>query len=414
MFFLKTQYFSKKIIIESLIISTLLSAFIYLAHFNIELKIVDSIIAVLGVFLLLKASRAVMFFSGFFIGIFWFWWFAISLQYYDLSYLAPIIIFGLAISYGLSFLALGVFKNLYLKAILIFLYLFFAPFGFDWLKLNLVFINSYFSSSYLAFALILIACLIVLKSSLKNLRVVAILPLIFALNIFEKEHIVEDSNVKIYLSQFNISQDLRWQKENFAQINKKIFEKIDYAIENNYDVVVLPETIFTLVLNENYILMDRLLNLSNKIDIIAGSVYKDEFGYFNASYFFSKNQFEVAKKVVLVPFGEEIPLPKFFVDLINDLFYGGASDYSKADKPTDFLIKDSLFRNAICYEGTNKKIFENLNGVKNMIMISNNAWFTPSHEPTLQALLLKYYAKKYGLTIYHVANGSKNMVIKPN
>src|SRR5690606_4736332 len=176
MFFLKTQYFSKKIIIESLIISTLLSAFIYLAHFNIKLKIVDSIIAVLGVFLLLKASRAVMFFSGFFIGIFWFWWFAISLQYYDLSYLAPIIIFELAISYGLSFLALGVFKNLYLKAILIFLYLFFTPFGFDWLKLNLAFINSYFSSSYLAFALILIACLIVLEARLKNLRVVAILP----------------------------------------------------------------------------------------------------------------------------------------------------------------------------------------------------------------------------------------------
>ena len=47
------------------------------------------------------------------------------------------------------------------------------------------------------------------------------------------------------------------------------------------------------------------------------------------------------------------------------------------------------------------------------IKLSNNAWFTPSIEPTLQHLLLKYYSKKYGVTIFHVANGSENRIYRP-
>ena len=134
---------------------------------------------------------------------------------------------------------------------------------------------------------------------------------------------------------------------------------------------------------------------------------------YNASYHFSKREIQIAKKVVLVPFGEEIPLPKFFVDLINKVFYDGAQDYSKAAAPTDFIIKGEKIRNAICYEATTDKIFENLEDTKYMIAISNNAWFTPSIEPTLQHLLLKFYSRKYKVTIFHVANGSPNRIYRP-
>ena len=159
--------------------------------------------------------------------------------------------------------------------------------------------------------------------------------------------------------------------------------------------------------------MERLLELSYNIDIIVGSLYVENREIFNASYHFSNGNYEIAKKVVLVPFGEEIPFPKFMVDLINNIFYDGASDYSKASSPTDFLIKGEKFRNAICYEATTDKIFENIANTKYMIAISNNAWFIPSIEPTLQHLLLKYYSKKYGVMIYHIVNGSSNNIYKP-
>jgi apolipoprotein N-acyltransferase len=159
--------------------------------------------------------------------------------------------------------------------------------------------------------------------------------------------------------------------------------------------------------------MEKLLEKSLKINIIAGSLFYEDDNFYNATYFFSKGKVEIAKKYVLVPFGEEIPFPQFLVDIINEIFYNGAKDYKKAEKPTDFLIKGEKFRNAICYEATSDKIFENLGDTKYMIAISNNAWFTPSIEPTLQKLLLKYYARKYDVIIYHQINGSENYIIRP-
>ena len=87
--------------------------------------------------------------------------------------------------------------------------------------------------------------------------------------------------------------------------------------------------------------------------------------------------------------------------------------YKKAEKATDFLIKNTKFRNANCYEATKEEIYADLNNTKYMIAISNNAWFTPSIQPTLQKLLLKYYAKKYNITIFHSVNGSSNYIINP-
>ena len=47
-----------------------------------------------------------------------------------------------------------------------------------------------------------------------------------------------------------------------------------------------------------------------------------------------------------------------------------------------------------------------------MIVLSNNGWFVPSTEPTLQKLLLLYYNKKYDTTIYHSINMSPSYIIQ--
>ena len=48
-----------------------------------------------------------------------------------------------------------------------------------------------------------------------------------------------------------------------------------------------------------------------------------------------------------------------------------------------------------------------------MILISNNGWFVPSVEPTLQRLLLEYYSHRYGTFIYHSVNMSDSYIIVP-
>jgi len=419
MFLLKLEHFSKIYIIKGFITAILLSAFIYLAHFGIEIKLINTILGLVGIYFLLTIPKKALFYAGLFIGLFWCYWMAISLQYYDLTYIAPFLLLLIGLFFGIIFFLFALIDNIIFRIFMTFAFLFFSPFGFNWLKLELIFVDSYILTTKLSFALVLLAIYCVIK--LKKAKVLAIIPLLFTLNfenINPKSINTTDKTkglekVKIFMPQMNIKQDLKWQKKNLENLINENFIKIYEAIDKKYDLVVLPETAFTLVLNRHPKIDNMLKKLSNDIDIITGALYVQDNKVFNASYHYSKEQVQIAKKVVLVPFGEQIPLPKFFVDLINDIFYNGATDYTPALNPTDFEIMGEKYRNAICYEGTTDKIFENLGDTKYMIMISNNAWFTPSIEPTLQHLLLKYYSKKYDVTIFHTANGSPNRVYKP-
>ncbi|MCB9096922.1 MAG: apolipoprotein N-acyltransferase [Aliarcobacter sp.] len=410
MFLLKRDYSNKNFIIKGFITAILLSSFIYLSHFNIEIKLLNTFLGLFAIYFLLIIPKNSLPITGFLTGILWCYWMAVSLQYYDLIYLTPVVIIGIGLVYAIIFYLFAFYDRLTIRIAMIFAFTFFAPFGFNWMKFELIFIDSYIGTSKIDFALILISFYFIIK--LKRHKILGLIPLLFILD-FGKGEFIDNPKANIYMPQMNIEQSLKWQKEYQTTLIEKNFEEISKAIESKKDLVVLPETAFTNVLNKNAELLERLIYLSNEIDILTGALYVENNQIYNASYFFTKGEIQVAKKVVLVPFGEEIPLPKYFVDLINKLFYNGASDYSKASTPTDFVIKGEKFRNAICYEGTTDKIFENLGDTRYMIMITNNAWFTPSIEPTLQHLLLKYYSKKYGVTIFHVANGSPNRIYRP-
>ena len=410
MFLLKRDYSNKNFIIKGFITSILLSSFIYLSYFNMEYKIVNTVLGLFAIYFLLVIPKRALFITGFLTGVLWCNWMAVSLQYYDLSYLSPVILIGIGLVYGLIFYLFALFDRLTFRILTIFAFTFFAPFGFNWMKFELLFVDSYIGTSKQDFLLILLAFYLIIK--LKQYKILGLIPIFFAISL-PKGEFIDNPIAKIHMPQMYVNQDLKWQKEYRETLNEKNYEEILKAIDEKKDLVVLPETAFTIVLNRNAENLERLTDLSKEIDIITGALYVEDNQIYNASYHFSKGNIQVAKKVVLVPFGEEIPLPKYFVDLINKVFYNGAQDYAKASAPTDFIIKDEKFRNAICYEGTTDKIFENLGDTKYMIMISNNAWFTPSIEPTLQHLLLKYYSKKYGVTIFHVVNGSSNNIYRP-
>ncbi len=410
MFLLKRDYSNKNFIIKGFITSILFASFMYLSYFNIEYKILNTILGLFAIYFLLVIPKSSLPIAGFLSGVLWCYWMTVSLQYYDLTYLAPVFLTGLSLVYALIFYLFAFFDRLTFRIITIFAFTFFAPLGFNWMKFELIFIDSYIGTSKIDFAIILVCFYFIIK--LKRHKILGLIPLLFTLN-FEKGEFLDNPAAKIYMSEMNVKQDLKWEKDYRKILDEKNFEQITKAIGEKKDLVVLPETAFTSVLNKNAELLERLTYLSNNIDIIAGALYVEENQVFNASYHFSKEKMQVAKKVVLVPFGEEIPLPKFLVDLINKIFYNGAQDYSKASSATDFIIKGEKIRNAICYEATTDKIFENLGDTKYMIAISNNAWFTPSIEPTLQHLLLKYYSRKYKVTIFHVANGSPNRIYRP-
>jgi len=410
MFLVKRDNSNKNFIIKGLITAILLSAFIYLSYFDIQYRILNTILGLIAIYYLLIIPRKSLFYTGFFTGILWCYWMAVSLKYYELVYLTPVLLIGIGIAYGLIFLLFAAYDKKIFRVVAIFTFTFIAPFGFNWMKFELLFVDTYFGTSKEDFALILVAIYMITK--LKRMKILSLIPLLMAYQSATGIYI-ENPNAKIAMPKLNIKQNLKWEQDYQLTILQKNFEEINKAVLDKKDLVVLPETAFPAVLNKNENLLSMLKDKSYEINILTGALYLEDEQIYNATYFFSNGDLQIAKKVVLVPFGEAIPLPKILVDLINDIFYDGAEDYAAAKKPTDFEIMGDKFRNAICYEATTDKIYENLNGVKYMIVSSNNAWFTPSIEPTLQKLLLRYYAKKYDITIYHVVNGSPNYIIRP-
>jgi len=390
-----------------LISALFFSAFIYLEHWGITLKLLNTIFGIVALGLLLYIPKKAILVAGFTIGLLWFYWIGYSFEYNGVGYLTPIITISFAIIYMLFFGVLALTNKVYIRAILLFGLSFFEPFDWNWMQIELVFVDSYIG--VFKYQLFIVLATLSLPKYLKiKYKYASLFLLIFALNftpIVEK-----DAPLKIKLIQTNITQDKKWTKASLQPTILMIFQEIQTAIDEGYEVVVFPESVFPLYMNKNPILIEKLLQYSKQISIVAGSLYRDNGNNYNVTYMFEDAKYKMAKKLVLVPFGEYIPLPKFAQDIINDMFFGGQSDFVTADKPSDFIIKGVKFRNAICYEATCAEIYEG--DVSFVIATSNNAWFAPSIEPTIQKLLMKYYARKNATTIYHCANYKGTGIIR--
>lgn len=394
-------------LISGFITALLFSAFIYFEHFDITVKLLNTIFGLLALALLLYIPKRAVLIAGFFIGLLWFYWIGYSFEYNGVGYLTPLITVIFGIIYILFFGVLALSNSVIIRALLLFGLSFFEPMDWNWLQIELLFVDSYIGVLKYQLAIVLLA--LSLPSFTKSkYKYAPLLLLVLALNF--NPQVQKDAPLKIKLVATDIPQDVKWKRESLEPTVKMAYKEIQNAIDNGYDIVVLPESVFPLYMNKNPVLLEQLTKFSQNISIVAGSLLNEDNTHYNVTYIFHDGSYKVAKKLILVPFGEYIPLPKFIKNIVNDTFFAGASDFKTATAPTDFVIKGVKFRNAICYEATCKEIYEG--DVDFVIATSNNAWFSPSIEPTLQKLLMKYYARKNGVTIYHSANYKGTGIIK--
>ena len=322
--------------------------------------------------------------TGFFVGIFWFYWISFSLVYYDFSYLIPLEILFIGLTYALIFAFFGglgcyflaklqsIFKLEFYKsfklcffAVIFWGIQFIHPFGFNWLNFALPIVNTPFAA------------------------------------IFWEQKLPE-LPFKIAIRNTEISQFDLWKKELRPSLIKENLAFIDEAINSGARLVILPESAFAFTLNYDKNVLKKLLVRSEKIAILVGGEGYENKTAFNSAYFFDKGEFRRIDKHILVPFGEEIPLPEFFKKPINSLFFGGASDYGKAADFSYIDIDGTKIKVAICYEGTRYELYEDR--PEFAVVISNNAWFRNSSQNILFHLLLKYYSLKNSSTIFHAQN----------
>ncbi len=368
---------------------------------------------------MLQSNKKVWLWYGVFIGIFWFWWISLSLQHYGYAWGLPFGALLIGISYGLFFWciawlsekieALSSLSSVALKALALLGFSYFHPFGFDWLKPELMFTESYIGIEKWQFGMVLLAMVL----SIVKKRLLYLLLILLAYQPSVQIQNTSLDNIQIVTTHTSV-QD-KWDKSKHPAQFEALFKTIDLAIEQNKMLIIFPESIFPVFLNHSQALIDKLQKRSKYISIVAGGLYWDGKTPRNSTYIFTKDKITVANKVILVPFGESNPLPDFLSDWINKVFYDGAIDYEASLDVIDYDINGSTYRNAICFEATSEKLYaKDKHGKypKNMIVLSNNGWFMPSIEPTLQKLLLQYYSKKYGTTIYHSVNMSQSYVVE--
>lgn len=394
-------------LLRALAVALAFSAFIYFARWDITFGLTDSLLGLGALWGLLTQNRRVILLSGFFIGLLWFYWIGYSFTYYDVGWMTPLVTVGFGFVYLLFFGTLAVTGNVWIRALMLFGLSFAEPFDFNWMQIELIFINSYFGIEKWQFAVIL--SVLSLFATLKGpLRYAALLLLAFALVFPAPARPLPPLAVKLVGT--ILPQEVKWLPRMRESIIEQNFRAIDEAIGHSYNIVVLPESAFPLYLNHAPDLITRLEAKSFQITIITGALFEEKRKNYNVTYKFSNGRYTIAKKTVLVPFGEYVPLPKFAREWVNRTFFAGSSDYNSAPYPTDFIIGGEKFRNAVCYEATCEELY--YDNPAYILAISNNGWFTPSIEPTLQRLLMLYYARKHNTVIFHAANSAGTGIVR--
>ena len=299
-------------------------------------------------------------------------------------------------------------SNIYtlgLKALALLTLSYLHPFSFDWFKMELIFTNSYLGIQKWQFAIVLFAIVLSLYKNQKSSLFLVVFAYPFASHFNKTE--LPQYNISITNTMVTVTDKWNPKLEN-SHIDM-VFKKIDKAVAQKKSIIIFPESVLPVFLNTRPQLMTALQGASNDISIVIGGLYWDNEIPRNSTYIFKDGRFSIANKVILVPFGESNPLPKWMGKIVNNLFFDGAPDYVASAEVTDYEVNGITFRNAICFEGTSEELY--VGNPKQMIVISNNGWVTPSIEPTEQKILLQYYNKKYGTTIYHSANMSPSYIV---
>jgi len=397
-----------RILPAALLIALGFSAFIYAEHWGLpHVALLETLFALGAYYGLLAAPRSTVLAAGFFIGLLWFYWIGYSFRYYGMPWAVPLLTLFFGLVYLLYFGVLALTVRPLLRAALLFGLTYVAPMGFNWMVPELPLLHTLLGFGKWQFALILFA--LALAATLKTPWRFA--SLLLLLGAWAPAYTPPPMPpLKIRLAETKVPQELKWERIYRQPSIENNLALIDDAAREGYDLIILPESVFPLFLNMQPELVELLKERSEKIAIVTGALLYEGDSNYNVTYFFHRGSMQIAKKMVLVPFGEYIPLPKWIGGWINDAVFDGASDYLAADRPTDFVIDGTPFRNAVCYEATAEPLFAG--DPRYMIAISNNAWFTPSIEPTLQRLLMTYYARRHHTVIFHSANMAGTGVVK--
>ena len=198
-----------------------------------------------------------------------------------------------------------------------------------------------------------------------------------------------DRSVRVALLQGNIPQEVKWD-EAYRLKTLEVYENMTYKHAGGKpDLIVWPETAAPFFFLRDKAYRERVLNLSAKVRVplLVGAVsvaLRNREHRLRNSAFLVTPEKKVAgqyNKTHLVPYGEYVPLKRFFPFIRK--MVSGIGDFLPGDRRTVFPLAKAPFSVLICYE----VIFADevrrfvRNGAQLLVNITNDAWFGRSAGP---------------------------------
>jgi apolipoprotein N-acyltransferase len=225
----------------------------------------------------------------------------------------------------------------------------------------------------------------------------------------------------IGLIQGNIDQSLKWLPSFQHETLRRYGALSAAALKKKPDLIIWPETALPFYFLEDEELTDKTLDLvrKSKVDFVLGSPsfsrMGQQTGYYNSAYLVNRRGHVIGKydKVHLVPYGEYVPLKRYFPFIGKMVQAVGDFD---SGKPGQVLVwQDHKIGVLICFEAIFPELAGSMarNGAELLVNITNDAWFGRSSAPYQHLSMVVFRAVENHLAVARAANTGVSAFVDP-
>jgi apolipoprotein N-acyltransferase len=256
----------------------------------------------------------------------------------------------------------------------------------------------------------------------------AVLLLLFTCTLlygFQKLNAPAPGNVKpvrTALIQGNIPQDVKWSPE-FRNRTIDTYERLSRsAAANGVDLVVWPESAVPFFFQDEPEPAARIRSLARELSasLMIGSpaheLVNGKRVFLNSVFMIDSSGETVGRgdKLHLVPFGEYVPLGRFF-PFIGKLVVG-IGDFSPGTQAVALPAAGTRFGTLVCYEVVFPELARQYvnNGARIMVNITNDAWFGRSSAPYQHLAIAVFRAVETRTPLIRAANTGITAIIDQN
>ena len=225
----------------------------------------------------------------------------------------------------------------------------------------------------------------------------------------------------VALAQGNVDQSVKWLPSFQHETLRRYVSLSKAALQTSPDLIVWPETALPFYFLHNDDLTAQVLELVRDCAVYfifgSPSFLRTEQGirYYNSAYLVDPTGKVVGKydKVHLVPYGEYVPLKRFFPFLGK--IVEAVGDFDSGKKGQVLSWGNEKIGILICFESIFPELARAManNGAQLLINITNDAWFGRSSAPYQHLSMVVFRAVENHMAVARAANTGVSAYVDP-